>query len=53
MLPMWFFIVLMGVIAGLLYMIRTSEETLAGVNKNQIRRLQFWSRNTVQQNEQV
>lgn len=48
MLPMWFFIVLMGVIAGLLYMIRTSEETLAGVNKNHIRKIQYWMKDVVQ-----
>jgi hypothetical protein len=48
MLPLWFFIVLMGVIAGLLFMIRTSEETLAGVSKSHFKRIQFWMKDVVQ-----
>lgn len=42
MLPVWFFIVLMLLICYLLFVIRTPEETVAGMNKNQFKRIQFW-----------
>ncbi|MGN6164420.1 MAG: hypothetical protein ACTHOF_07760, partial [Flavisolibacter sp.] len=42
MFPVWFFIVLILLICYLLYLTRTTEETLANMSKNHIRKFQYW-----------
>jgi hypothetical protein len=42
MFPVWFFIVLIAVICYLLYLTRTTEETLINMSKNHFKRFQYW-----------
>lgn len=42
MLPVWFFIVLILIIAYLLYITRTTEETLLNMSKNHVKKVQYW-----------
>jgi hypothetical protein len=42
MLPVWFFITLIVVIAYLLYVTRTTEDNIIVMSKNQVKRLQYW-----------
>lgn len=44
MLPVWFFIVLILLICYLLYITRTTEETLLSMSKNNMRKMQVWMR---------
>lgn len=46
MFPVWFFMVLMFGIIYLLYVTRTTEDTLYMISKNKIKNLQFWLRNS-------
>ena len=42
MFPLWFFIVLIGVICLLLYVTRTTEDNLMMMSKNRLRKFQYW-----------
>lgn len=42
MLPMWFFLVLIVAIGYLLYLTRTTEEDILAMSKNQLKRFQYW-----------
>jgi hypothetical protein len=44
MFPLWFFLVLMGVICYLLYVTRTTEETFLHMSRNQLKKFQYWMR---------
>lgn len=44
MFPVWFFIVLLVVIAYLLYITRPSEDNIAVISKSQLRKFQYWFR---------
>jgi hypothetical protein len=46
MVPMWFFIVLIAVICYLLYLTRTTEETLLMMSRNHLKRIQYWIKGT-------
>jgi hypothetical protein len=46
MVPMWFFLVLIAVICYLLYLTRTTEETLLMMSRNHLKRIQFWIKGT-------
>ena len=46
MVPMWLFVVLIAVICYLLYLTRTTEETLFMMSKNHLRRIQYWIKGT-------
>lgn len=48
MFPVWFFIVLIGVICYLLYITRTTEEDILVMSKNQLKRFQFWMKDSAQ-----
>ncbi len=42
MLPVWFFITLIVVIAYLLYVTRTTEDNIVVIGKNKVKKLQYW-----------
>jgi hypothetical protein len=42
MFPMWFFILLIGVVCYLLYVTRTTEEDIQKMSKTQLKRFQYW-----------
>lgn len=44
MFPVWFFILLIVMISYLLYITRPSEESIAVLGRNQLRKLQYWFR---------
>jgi hypothetical protein len=44
MFPMWFFIVLITIICYLLYITRTTEETLIMMSKNRLKKFQYWAK---------
>lgn len=44
MLPVWFFIVLIVLIGYLLYITRTTEDTLLTMSKAQMKKVQYWMR---------
>jgi len=46
MFPLWFFIVLITIICYLLYITRTTEETLIMMSKNRLKRFQYWIKGT-------
>ncbi|MGZ3839456.1 MAG: hypothetical protein ACXVMS_00450 [Flavisolibacter sp.] len=46
MIPVWFFIVLILLIFYLLYLTRTTDETLIEMSRNHIRRFQDWKKET-------
>jgi hypothetical protein len=44
MIPMWFFIALIVLICYLLYVTRTTEETIVTMSRERLKRFQFWCR---------
>lgn len=44
MLPVWFFITLIVLICYLLYITRTTEDSLMIMGRNQVKKLQYWFR---------
>ena len=46
MLPMWFFMVLIGIICYLLYITRTTEENFVMMSKNHLKKFQYWVKGT-------
>jgi hypothetical protein len=48
MFPVWFFIILIGVICYLLYITRTTEEDILMMSKNQLKRFQYWMKENAQ-----
>jgi hypothetical protein len=42
MLPVWFFLVLIFLICYLLYITRTTEDTLMMMSRDKIKKVQFW-----------
>jgi hypothetical protein len=47
MFPVWFFILVISAICYLLYITRTTEEDILMMSKNQLKRLQFWMKDSV------
>lgn len=48
MFPVWFFITLICVICYLLYITRTTDEDILMMSKNQLKRLQYWVKESAQ-----
>ncbi len=48
MFPVWFFILLIGVICYLLYITRTTEEDIVMMSKSQLKRFQYWMKDNAQ-----
>ena len=46
MFPVWFFLVMMSVIFYLLYLTRTTEDSIGGIGRNRFKKLQFWLKET-------
>jgi hypothetical protein len=46
MFPLWFFIVLIAIICYLLYLTRTTEDTLIMMSKNRLKKFQYWIKGT-------
>ncbi len=44
MFPVWFFIMLIGVIGYLLYLTRPTEDNFVMISKNGLRKMQGWFR---------
>jgi len=44
MFPVWFFLMLIGVIFYLLYLTRTTEDTFGMICNNQLKKIQYWFR---------
>jgi hypothetical protein len=44
MIPMWFFIALIVLICYLLYVTRTTEETIVTMSRERLKRFQYWCR---------
>jgi hypothetical protein len=44
MIPVWFFFVLIGLICYLLYITRTTEDTLLVMGKNNLKKMNYWFR---------
>ena len=47
MFPVWFFILLIAVICYLLYVTRTTEEDILMMSRNQLKRMQFWTKDNI------
>jgi hypothetical protein len=51
MFPVWFFMILIGAICYLLYITRTTDEDILAISKNQLKRLQYWMRESTPSKE--
>lgn len=47
MFPVWFFLILIGVIGYLLYITRPTEDNFAVISRNGLRKMQGWFRGRV------
>ncbi len=47
MLPVWFFVLVIGVICYLLYITKTTEDDILAMSRNEVNGLQDWMKENV------